>query len=265
MLPHTVLEFIARKYNNKPVQTQEYPIISAVRFATTLVAGPPGVYTIDATARVAFGYGIGQDMAIAGRVGVPATLADTTIQNPGQTRDQADVFIYGASFWLNPQSEGSLIDQVMRETIVQIQTNSDVLIPAGRLIDYPQPGGIYGAALSAIRIPPIETAGVQDGGQGVLQPFVTNGNPTAGSFRQFDEPIFWAGLGSGTDSNLNIICTPVRAITRTAAIARVAGVAGATYNGGPAPFTIPTAANTFVEGIWCLHAATVKRRGVNAG
>lgn len=262
MLPPAVLAFIAKKYGDKEVQVQEYPIISVVRFAAAVAAGPPVVYTVDQSVRTGFSYGINQDMAPAGRAGVLATQADTNIQNAGQTRDQADVFIYGLSAWLM-KGEAALFEAVMRETDVQIATNADTITPAGTIDAYPQPGGLYGAANSSIMIPSLAESGGFDGGEGAIKYFPSNGNPTAGSFRRFENPIFWAGLASGPDSNLQIVCTPRRVITVTAALARVAGVAGATYDGSPAVFTPPTAASMDIR--WTLHAATVRRRGVNAG
>lgn len=264
MLPPQVLAFMAEKYGTKKVQVQEYPIISSIFFEAVVAAGPPVTYTIAAgVPRTAFSYGINGDMAPAGRAGVAATQADTTIQNAGQTRDQGDVFIYGLSCWLLEGSDPELAGDVMRETDVQIATNAEVIWPAGRMPHYPQPGGLYGAAKSDILIPDLSGTGGFDGGAGVLESFMTNGNPSAGSFRRFENPIFWTGLAGGTDNNLQIICTPRRAIVKTAALARAAGVAGATFDGGPAVYTPPTAA--FARFQWCLHAASVKRRGVNAG
>jgi hypothetical protein len=256
MLPPEVVNFIANKYGNLPINVQEYPIHSVVRFAASVTAGPPVSYAIDTAARVAFSYGVNGDMAPAGRAGVLATQADTNIQNPGQTRDQADVLIYGMACFLMPGSEGSLIGDVWREVDIQIATNSDTTIPAGTLENYPAPGGLFGSALSQIRIPSIDTTGAADGGPGVAQPFASNGNPIAGSFRSFENPIFWAGLSSGPDSNLQVIFTPRRPIVRNAPLARPAAP-------GIGVYTPPSAA--FVDVRVALLAATIKRRGVNAG
>jgi hypothetical protein len=256
MLPPEVLNFIAQKYGNLPISVQEYPIHSVVRFAAAVAAGPPVTYTIDQSSRIGFSYGVNGDMGPAGRAGVLATQADTNIQVAGQTRDQADVMIYGMSCFLQPGSEGMLVGDVWRESDIQIATNSDTTIPAGTLEAYPQPGGLYGSQLSQIRIPAIDEMGGFDGGKGVQQGFASNGNPTAGSFRRFENPIFWAGLSSGPDSNLQIIITPRRVITRSAPLARPAAA-------GIGVYTPPSAA--FVDVRINLHAATIKRRGVNAG
>lgn len=253
-----------KKYGDKEVQVQEYPIVSSIFFEATVAAGPPVTYTIaQGSVRTGFSYGINGLMDPAGRAGVQATQADTTIQNAGQTRDQSDVFIYGLSCWILAGSDPELVGPIIRETDLQIATNADVIWPAGRLEHYPQPGGIYGTGKSSILRPQIDDAGGFDGGAGVPEGFLTNGNPSAGSFRRFENPIFWAGLASGTDSNLQLIATTRRAIVLTAALARTAGTAGATYSGAPQVYTPPTSA--FARFQFCLHAATVKRRGVNAG
>jgi hypothetical protein len=256
-IPQIVQEYIRRRYGKEDVTILTYPIWSYIRFQAAIAAGPPVVYTIDQTARNAFSYAVNGDMAPAGQQGVLATQADTNLKNPGQTRDQADVFIYGISFALDDRSEPALVADVVNETDVQISTNAQTQVPIGLLEMFPSPGGIMGAGLSNVREPNLRTPGGFDGGQGAMQPFMTNGNPTSRSFYELDAPIFWAGLGVGPDSNLNLACTPRRTITRTAALARAAA-------GDIAPFTPPTS-GVFVGGRFRLHAASVQRRGVNSG
>lgn len=264
MIPPEVRQFIAKEYGGKPVQLQEHPIFSTVRFQATLAAGPPVVATIDTSPRVAFSYGLNQDMGPGGRAGVLATAADTNLQNPGQTRDQADVFIFGMAAFLLGQSDGALVERIWRETDVLIQTNADVTMQGGTLDCYPQPGGLTGEMKSNILIPAQHAIGGFDGGEGGKKSFASNGVPTAGSFRRFENPLFWAGQGKGSDSNLQVICTPRRSIVETCALARAAQAAGAN-TAGAGVYTPPTGTTVFVDVRWVLYAATVKKRGVNAG
>src|SRR6186713_1424899 len=121
-LPSAVNQFIRDRsaYRGKALTILSFPIWSVVRFAATIAAGPPVVATIDTTPRTAFSYGVGSDMAAAGRAGVIANQSDTNLQQAGATRDQADVFIYGISAHISHASEPGFIGDVMRETDVQI-------------------------------------------------------------------------------------------------------------------------------------------------
>ncbi len=263
-LPAAVNRFIEQRkeYRGKLLTILSLPIWSTIRFAATIAAGPPVVATIDTSARTAFSYGVNQDMAAAGRAGTVGTQADTNLQNAGQTRDQADVLIYGMSASIMQQSEAALVPDVIRETDVQISTNGSTTLPLGTLEMFPGTG-LFGGGNSALLIPKNDRAGGVDGGEGAPMSFFTNGNPQAQGFYRFDSPIFWCGLGSGPDSALSVICTPRRTITKTSALARVAGAAGATYNGTPAVFTPITAARAFVDVRWRLHAVSVQVRGSN--
>lgn len=264
-LPSAVNRFIAERpaYANKALTILTFPIWSTIRFQFALTAGPPVVIACDTSPRTAFSYGLNGDMGPAGRAGVLATQADTNLQNPGQTRDQADVFIYGISAYIGQQSEPALVADIVRETDVQISTNGNVTLPLGSIDMFPAPGGIFGGGSSALLEPSIDNAGGVDGGAGTPVQFFSNGNPTSGSFFKLDAPIFWAGVGSGPDSNLALICTPRRTITKTSALARAAGAAAAAYNGAPSAFTPITAARSFVDVRWRLHAASVQARSAN--
>ena len=196
-------------------------------------------------------------MAPAGRAGTIATQADTNLQTPGQTRDQADVFIYGLSAYI-ANGDPALAQDYFREVDVFLSTNGSVSSPIGTLDMYPAAGGLMGEGNSAILTPNFADAGLIDGGQGGLKKFFTNGMPTAGSYRRLDVPIFWAGLGNGPDSALSITCTPRRAITKTLIAARVAA-AGIQIN------SQATNAVSFLDIRWVLHNVQVQRRSVNAG
>jgi len=251
-----------KEYRGKQLTILSFPIWSTIRFAAALAAGPPVVATIAATPRVAFSYGVGLDMAAAGRAGVLATNADTNLQQNGATRDQADVFIYGISAYATQDSEPGLMGSLFRETDVQIATNGDTTIPLGTMDMFPSPGGLFGSGSSSLLIPSLENAGGVDGGEGGHLGFVNNGNPTSGSFFRLDFPVFWSGIGGGADSNLALTCTPRRAIVKTSALARVAAPGGAA---GPVEvFTPITAPLAFVDVRWRLHAVSVRVRSANA-
>jgi hypothetical protein len=263
-IPSAVNAFIRNKaeYRGKQLTVLSFPIWSTLRFAASIAAGPPVVATIDTTPRIAFSYGVGADMAPAGRAGVIATAADTNLQQGGQTRDQADVFIYGLSASVMQTSEPAFVGDIFRETDVQISTNGDTTLPLGTLEMFPG-SGMFGAGRSSFLQPDFNNAGGVDGGAGAHQPFNTNGNPTSGSFFRLDAPIFWSGIGGGADSNLAITCTPRRTITKTSALLRAA-IADVATIVPVAAFTPITAALAFVDVRWRLYAASVRVRSSNA-
>lgn len=264
-LPNAVNQFIRgrREYQNKELTILGFPIWSTIRFQGVIAAGPPVVVSITQTPRVGFSYGVGQDMTNAGRAGVAGTNADTNLQQSGQTRDQADVFIYGISAHIEHVGEPTLWGPILRETDVQLSTNGDTTLPLGTIDMFPSPGGLHGAMNSNFLLPDTQNAGGVDGGQGGTQFFANNGNPTSGSFFRLDSPIFWSGVGGGADSNLALTCTPRRPISLTSALARPAVVSAAATPAGAAVFTPITATQAFMDVRWWLHAASVRVRSAN--
>ncbi len=254
-VPAAVLNYIKGRYPaGMDLQLKTDPIYSTVRFSGVVAAT---TFTSDVVTRTAFSYALNADMAPAGRSGTIATQADTNLQVANQTRDQADVFIFGLSAYI-ANGDPALAQDYFRETDVQLSTNGSVVSPIGTMDMYPAAGGLMGEGNSALITPNFADAGVIDGGQGGIKKFFTNGNPTSGSYRRFDVPIFWAGLGNGPDSALSILCTPRRVFTKTLVASRVAA-AGIQIN------SIATTATSFLDVRWVLHNVQVQRRSVNAG
>lgn len=251
-IPAAVLAYISAKYNgNQDLQIKTDPYWSTIRFSATVATN---VLTVAAGNVQAFTYGLNNDMGPAGRGGTSATQADTNLQVAGQTRDQADVFIYGASAYVAAGDPG-IATEVFRETDVALSTNGSVLTPIGTMDMFPHPGGLFGEGNSLTAVPNFADTGTNDGGQGALKKFFSNGFPSSGSFKRFDVPIYWAGLGSGPDSTLSIQCNVRRAITKTLAATRTAAA-------GIGQFTQPT--TSFLDVRWTLFAVTVQKRSVNA-
>lgn len=258
-LPVAVQQLIRtkREYQGKQLNILSYPIWSTVVFLASLDAGPPVVATIAPGARVGFSYGNNSDMAAAGNPGVQATPADTNLQVGGQTRDQADVLIYGISAYVTQDSEPGFVPELLRNVDVAISTNGNTTIPLGTIDMFPAPGGAFGAGRSKLHEPDLSTPGGEDNGTGAIMPFMSNGNPTSGSFYRLDAPIFWSGVGGGADSALSLTCTLRKAIAKTSSVARVAGA-------GISAFTPIAASHAFVAIRWRLHAASVQLRSANS-
>ncbi len=249
-----------RGYGNQKVLL-ELPYYSMVRFAASRAAGPPVVLTIDTTTRTAFSYGIGQSMTAAGFATGNATQAETNLIRGSETRDQADVFIYGMSMCVQPESEPALLRHILRDVAVSISLNGNSSIPIGKIEQYPGGGGLYGSGVSAIKTPDLVTqgGGSTDNGGGAFMSFVQNGNPVSGNFARFKNPFIWSGVGKGSDSSLGILFTPTRTITETCGAVRAAA-------SGILAFTPPGAAGdlgTFVDIAVRLYCVSVADRGVN--
>lgn len=255
-VPADVREFIGQTYGDTQITVLPLPYWSTIRFAAT-VAGSTA--TIDTSDRVAFGYAIGGSMTIAG---FPTTFptagkADTNLKKQGETRNNEDVWIWGLAAHLCENSEPTLAAQVWRETAIDIAIGGDNTIPLGTLEMFPGAGGLAGGGRSALKSPATNSAGAGvDGGAGVAVDFTQNGWPMAGNFFRLPQPFKWSKVGGGgSDSSLNIICTPQRTITETVGSAVV----------GPPVFTPPTTGQfgTNVDVRWHLICVSVRFRSVN--
>jgi hypothetical protein len=240
----------------------DIPYWSTVRLAAAVAAGPPVVLTVDTTPRKAFQYAVGQDMGVAGRPGVLATYADTSLLRAGETLDNQDVWIDGLCLEVCPNSEPALVGALFRETLVEISLNGTQSIKLGTINMFPGGGGPYGIGQSASAEPDLQTTGIIDGGGGTPYGYVQNGNPMAGNFYKFKkgQGFKWSAIGSGnSDASLSLIFTPTRQIVDTLALARAAAA-------GVAPWTPPAAAGdpgTFLDIRARLVSTAVGRRSVN--
>lgn len=261
-LPLDVQAFIGETYNGRAVVVQPLPYWSVARLPATIAAGPPVVYTIAAgTTSTAFSYAINQTMDAAGRTGVQANLADTNLKLQGQTRDNANVFIWGLAAYVSQDSEPLLATRAFREVGLTISTNGNVTLPLGRLEMFPAGGGLFGSGNSAIVAPTLPTSGFQDGGPGAPFGMFGNGNPQSANYYRIPQPILWQSVGQGgSDTTLSIQMTVGRAITYTAQVARAAAA-------GIGAFTPPPTAGlvgTFVDIAWRLICVSVTERSPNA-
>lgn len=255
-VPADVRGMIADTYAQGQITVLPLPYWSAIRFQGTVGGGN---VTIDTSDRIAFAYAIGNPMTIAG---FPAnfrnaTKADTNLKKQSETRNNEDVWIWGLAAHLTPTSEPALAARVWRETSVDISIGGDQTIPLGRLEMFPGAGGLHGASRSFLKSPPTNVAGALDGGIGGSIGFANNGQPFAGNFFRLPQPFKWAKVGGGgSDSSLNIICTP------QAQIVESIGTAVA----GPPAFDGPAATGdlgTFCEVVWHLVCVSVRYRSVN--
>lgn len=197
------------------------PIYSSIRFQCDSFEDPPGTlfYTISPEPRRAFQYGIGSLMTVAGfpaastcatpNRGNIATESHTNLLRAGETNSNADVWFWGLSCELWQQSEPSLAAMLWDLVHLDLTLNGTDKVMLGTLGMYPGSGGLFGAGLSQIIEPALNIPGGSAGEQGAVYPFMSNGNPLAGSYRRFPQPFKWAALGGGAakDSNMAISAT----------------------------------------------------------
>lgn len=257
-VPDVIKQFIANKYGSKPVRIESTPYWSTCRLAAS-TAGLCAIQRVQA-----FSYGIGSDMALAGRTGVLATLADTNLMKPGETRQNADVFVMGVAAYPTQDSEPALLAKLFREAALELSTDGVNTNPLGTLEMFPAGGGIQGIGRSYIKTPALQSQGAKDGGEGGSIPFANNGNAMAGNFFELAAPILWAGQ-TGVDSNFRLILSTGRAFTEVVGATRAAIADVATIN-GVAAYTSPAAAGddgTFVDIRFRLACWSVSLRSQN--
>jgi hypothetical protein len=240
------------------------PYWSTVRIAGTVAAN---VLTVNPTVRKAFAYQIGQDMTVAGFTATVAEGADTNLLQASQTLDNADVWIWGLSIELCPNSEPVLAERLFRECLVELSTSGTQSIRLGTLGMFPGAGGLFGAGHSFIGQPPTNQKGAPDGGIGALVSSMANGNPMGGNFMRFPQPFKWSSIGSNAgDSQLTVSITPVRTIAiplaaTRAAVAVVPAVTPGTIEVATQPATGDR--GTFVDLRVRLVAVSVSNRSQN--
>lgn len=253
-LPPVVVDFINKKYGREPIKVETNPYWSTVRLNVTFATGVIAVGT-----RQAFSYGIGSDMALAGRAGTLATKADTNLQKPGETRQNADIFVTGVAAYICQDGDANFFAKIVRECAVEISTDGSNTTPLATLEMLPGGGGLFGAGRSASATPDQNSVGQGDGGEGAVIHHAGNGNPMAGNFFMLDAPVLWTGQ-TGVDSNFRLILSNDRAITAAPGAARVAAPGGAA---GPVGVFTPPAADFGIDVRFRLANFAISRRSVN--
>lgn len=266
-LPADVRNFISDQYQNAQITVLPLPYWSTARYQATIAANVASIAA--GTVCKAFAYAQGGAMQIAGfptgfRV---ANLSDTNLLTQSQTRDNADVWIWGLAAAPTPDSEPLLMREVWRKASVSISLNGTQTIPLGTLEMFPSAGGLYGSGVTNLLQPPFDTAGQKpvaagDGSSGVGAGFgfLSNGNPMAGNFFRLPQPFKWSAIGSaGSDSSLVIESKVETAISLQVSANRAAAA-------GIDQFTQPEAGDvgTYVDVRWHLICVAVSRRSVNA-
>jgi hypothetical protein len=265
-VPPHIREAIANSAIESQRSVLPFPYFSAVQIRAAVTgADPARVYTINPTPVVAFNYQIGQALDGAGFLpGTVATKAETNILAASQTRNNAEVVIWGLALEYGPRSDVQLLKLLLQSCNVDMSLNGQNTNQLGRLSRFPASGGMFGEAVSKLASPPIPNS--FDTPQGA----VTSGNPQAGNYYKLPQPIFWNSIGGGKkDSSLSITITPQRtlifdqAAPDRPAIAQAAGIAGqpawTSPVAGPSQ-GLQSGEGTFVDLIWHLICVEISQR-----
>lgn len=235
------------------------PYWSTVRFAPTINAGANAVISA-LNPRKAFQYSIGGNAAVAGfSTTYSVQPDDTNLLRPGETLDNADVWIYGLAAELCTNSDSKLAMEVWRNAWVELSLNGTTSIRLGTLGMFPAGAGLYGIGQSQILLPPIPTpGGGVDGGAGAAVSAMANGNPMSGNFYRFPQPFKWCGVGTGgADAQLTVLVNLGQDVN-------VPIVASRASDTGIAPWTSPTTNNAAPVDIrFRLISVSISKRSVN--
>jgi hypothetical protein len=235
------------------------PYWSTVRFAPTITAAT-NAFIAAQNPRKAFQYAIGGQAQVAGfAAAYQPQPDDTNLLRPGETLDNADVWIYGLAAELCPNSDAKIAMEVWRNAWVELSLNGTTSIRLGTLGMFPSAGGLYGQGLSQILLPPIsDTGGGIDGGPGATVTAMANGNPMGGNFLRFPQPFKWCGIGTGgADAQLTVLVNLGQDVNIPIVASRAAGA-------GVAAWTSPTTDNVAPVDIrFRLISVSISKRSVN--
>lgn len=214
---------------------------SRVRFAATSATAQ--AFVIAPTTVTAFSYGQGASATAAGLI-ANATPADTSLQNAFSTINGEYVLIRGLSIFILSNSDPILAKSLGAQVSVTSRFGATTY-QHGIPDMSPGWGGITGFSESNIAYPQIDSAFVQ------LIGGLSNGAPIAGNTVKFPRSLIWMPQGGGNTAafsvqlqsynNASMLSNEISPVA-----ARAAGTAGATYNGAPEAFTVPTIASNSV-------------------
>lgn len=260
-IPPEVRKAIAEDALNSQKSILAFPYYSTVRFNAARTGAGPYVYTITQGPRKCFNYQIGSTPGSGAGFSTTFQVGkdETNLLKASETRDNADVLIWGLAAEVCPGSDPYFAGVLWRNAYVELAlsgTDSHLLGPLGF---FPQAGGLYGQASSAM----LEPSQLQ--ALDIPRGFLSNGNPTAGNYYRLPQPVRWESNGSGkkdTSLVLSVGLDSDQAFTTTVAAARAAVAAGANTSGANA-FAIPADGSVYVDIRFRLISVSISERSTN--
>ena len=239
-----------------------FPYYSFVRFQWTITNPAPGVtlYTLAAgQVRRAFGYAIGDDLAVAGyQFGAnnTATELETNLVNKSQTNSGQTVRVMGMSLYVTADSDAWLVRGLAERTSVTLGMNGEEnKFRMGRMGFLPGAGGLVGGGTSSIIRP-----GVLDQYQQIQ--YGTNGLPGRENYYPLPFNLIWQKAGR-IDSTLVMLLELKREISFSVTARAAGGGGGDPQIEAWAPPQAPGDLGTYVDVGVRLHTVQVAKRSVN--
>lgn len=259
-VPSELRNHIAKLALNSQKSVLAFPYYSTCRFNAALSGAGPFAYTVAAGTRKCFNFKIG-DLPGA-LAGFPTTLqmtkAETNLLKASETRDNADVYIWGIAVEARPSSDPYFVKQVWNNAYVELALSGTDQYLLGPLSFFPAGGGLYGAAPSAVTLPPA-TASTD-----VPLGHLNSGNPTAGNYFRLPQPVIWQANGSGKkDTSLVVSVTMDQPVAFGGVADRAASAGGASTSGTNA-FVHPADGTVFCDLRIRLISVSISERSTNS-
>jgi len=274
-VPPDLRKLIADEALSSQKTVLAFPYYSTVRFEGVKSGAGPSTYTVTSGTRKAFNYKIGDTGG--GRASLPGngfntsftmTAAETNLLKASETRDNADVLIWGIAAEVRPGSDPALVRDVWRNAYVTMSLSGTDSHVIGRLSFLPSAGGLYGAQPSRL----VEPSRLETYGQTLGH--MNNGNPTAGNYFRLPSPVRWEANGSGKkDTSLVVSCIldngigtngPEAASATTYQATARAAVASASGSTGIAAWGEPVDGSVFADVTFRLISVSISERSTNA-
>lgn len=216
-VPEELRGAIAKEALESQKSVLAFPYYSTVRLDGVRSGGGPFTYTVAGGPRKAFNYKIGDAPGV--QSGFPlafqATMAETNLLKASETRDNADVLIWGLAIENCSTNNSDFAREAWRHCYVQLSLSGTDQHLLGPLTFFPSAGGLYGSKSSSIEQPPLDSVKAPPDGH------LNNGNPTAGNYFRLPHPVRWEANGSGKkDTSLIITVSNDLAIAFSGVTAR---------------------------------------------
>lgn len=236
-----------------------FPYYSTARFNAARTGAGPYAYTMASGTRKTFNYRIGESPgASAGfATGVQVGKAETNLLKASETRDNADVMVWGVAIEARPGSDPYFVKQLWANAYVELSLSGTDAHLLGPLTFFPQAGGLYGMAASLVETPDLQAPKARP--DGVL----SNGNPTAGNFFKLPQPVRWESGGSGKKDTSLVIAITIDNAIALAGVADRAAAASVSGSPGQAAFVSPADGSIFVDLRVRLISISISERSTN--
>ena len=245
-----------------------FPYYSTLRFNAALngTASPNAVYTVASGVRKCFNYRIGD--IPGGGAGFSTTFqaskSETNLLKASETRDNADVYIWGIALEVRPGSDPWFTKEIWRTGYLELALSGTDQYLLGPFGFFPSAGGLYGQdrsnVLSAETQSPV----------GPLVGHLNNGNPQSSNYFRLPQPILWQKNGGGKDTSLVISGSIDTAIASNVGPGTVglgitrAAVAAGSANQQTTAYVIPADGSVFTDIRVRLMSVSVSDRSTNA-